>query len=252
MQVRAPLMKRKGVVPSLVKRLGSPLLDPIGNRLLSPPVCGLWGVHLHGDRRRRTIALTFDDGPVAGGTERVLDVLGEHGIPGTFFCLGANTLLNPKIVERTVAEGHVVGNHSMHHSRIDGVSLSDRAHFLESEAVLRDVLGRSPRLYRSPWGWSSPWEVRRLRRHELEPIGWDVYTLDWQDPAPDGTVIGRAVVQSVRPGSIVLFHDGFTHAVRHEMPETVKALRFLIPALKARDYRFVGIPQLLGVPQFKN
>ncbi len=210
----------------------------------------MWGVHLHGDRRVRRIALTFDDGPVAGGTESVLDTLGKFGVPGTFFCLGVNTLQHPELVERAAAEGHVVGNHSMRHSRIDGVSLRDRSHFLESEAVLRDVLGRVPRLYRSPWGWSSPWEVRRLRQHGLEPIGWDVYMFD-DYPTPDGERIGRAVVRAARPGSIALFHDGYTHALRHEVPETVKALHIVIPQLREKGYEFVTIPDLLGLTAFK-
>lgn len=239
------------MVNPLFKRLASPLLDPIGNRLLSPPACGLWGVHLHGDRGVRRVALTFDDGPVADGTERVLDALGDLEAPGTFFFLGVNALHHPQIVERTVAEGHVVGNHSMQHSRFDGISLRDRAHFLDSEAVLRDMLGQAPRLYRSPWGWSSPWEVQRLRQHGLEPIGWDVYTLDWRIPPPDGAMIGRGVVSAVRPGSIILFHDGYTHAWRHAVPETVKALRTVIPELKTQGYEFVTIPELLGLPTFK-
>lgn len=238
------------MVNPLFKKLASPLLDPLGNRVLSPPACGAWGVHLHGDRGSRRIALTFDDGPVAGGTERVLDTLGEFGVTGTFFCIGANTLQHPELVERAVAEGHVVGNHSMHHSRINGVSWRDRSHFLDSEAILKDVLGRAPRLYRSPWGWSTPWEVRRLRRHGLEPVGWDVYMND-DYPNPDGERIGRDVVRAARPGSIVLFHDGSTHALLHDVPETVKALRILIPELRQQGYEFVTVPVIVGLDAFK-
>lgn len=233
------------------KSVASPLLDPIGNRALSPPLCAAWGVRVHGDRHVRRLALTFDDGPVAGGTERVLDTLGELGVPGTFFCLGVNTLHHPELVRRAVAEGHVVGNHSMEHSRIDGISLRDRSHFLNSEEVFRGVLGRVPRLYRSPWGWSSPWEVSRLRRHGLEPIGWDVYPRDDVPPVPDGERIGRRVTRAARPGSIVLFHDGFTHAYSHEVPATVKALRIAIPALRADGYTFVTIPELLGLEAYR-
>ena len=239
------------MVHPAVKRLASPLLDPLGNRLLSPPACGLWGVHLHGDRQAQGIALTFDDGPVAGGTERVLDTLAEFGVSGTFFFLGVNALHHPELVRRTVAEGHVVGNHSMQHSRADGISLRDRSHFLDSERVLRELLGGAPRLYRSPWGWSSPWEVRRLRAHGLEPIGWDIYTPDWRIPSPDGAWMGRRVVRQARPGSIVLLHDGYTHAVRHEVPQTVRALRTLIPPLKAQGFTFVTVAEMLGIPALR-
>lgn len=239
------------MVNPIVKHMASPLLDPIGNRLLSPPLCGAWGVRLHGDRSIRRLALTFDDGPVAGGTERVLDTLGELATPGTFFCLGVNTLQHPELVQRAVAEGHVVGNHSMEHSRIDGISLRDQSHFLDSEAVFQNVLGRVPRLYRPPWGWTSPWEVRRLRRHGLEPIGWDVYPRDDMTPAPSGDHIARRVRRTVRSGSILLFHDGFTHALQHDVPETVKVLRLVIPALLDEGYRFVTVPELLGVEAYR-
>src|SRR5579859_3145535 len=240
------------MVNPLLKRLASPLLDPIGDRTLGPPVCGLWGVHLHGHRSVRRVALTFDDGTVAEGTERVLDVLGEVGAHGTLFCLWVNALQHPELVVRAVAEGHVVGNHSMEHSRMDGISFRDCSHFLDSEAVFRQVLGRAPRLYRSPWGWSSPWEVRRLRRHGLEPIGWDVYPLDDVTPCPNAARIAQRVMRAARPGSIALFHDGFTHAVRHEVPETVKALRMVIPSLRGEGYAFVTVAELLGLEAFKS
>jgi peptidoglycan-N-acetylglucosamine deacetylase len=239
------------MVNPVIKRLASPLLDPVGNRVLAPPACGAWGVHLHGHRGVRQIALTFDDGPVVEGTERVLDTLAEFRVPATFFCLGVNTLQQPEIARRTLAEGHVIGNHSMEHSRFDGMSLRDRTHFLDSEDVFREVLGCVPRLYRSPWGWSSPWEVRRLYRHGLEPIGWDVYPRDDLD-RPDGERIARRALRRLRPGSIALFHDGFTHALQHEVPETVKALRIVIPAALARGYTFVTVPTLIGVTAYKS
>lgn len=240
------------MVNPLFKRLASPLLDPVGNLILSPPACGRWGVRLHGDRTMRRVALTFDDGPVQGGTERVLDTLGELGVPATFFCLGVNTLQNPAIARRAMAEGHVIGNHSMEHSRIDGVSWRDRAHFLDSEAVFRDVLGCAPRLYRSPWGWSSPWEVRRLVEHGLTPIGWDVYPLDDVEPHVASERIARRVIREARPGSIILLHDGYTHALRHEVPEMVKALRDIVRELQGRGYELVTVADLLGLSAFKN
>ena len=82
-------------LPGSLKSLLAPALDPIGNRVLLSRL-GDWGMaHWHGPRSRRLVALTFDDGPVLGGTEAVLDVLAEHDVRATFFCIGANVRLHP-------------------------------------------------------------------------------------------------------------------------------------------------------------
>jgi peptidoglycan/xylan/chitin deacetylase (PgdA/CDA1 family) len=94
--------------------------------------------------------------------------------------------------------------------------------------------------------------VRRLRQHGLVPIGWDVYPGDDLEPIRDGSLIAQEVIRDVQPGSIILFHDGFTHALRHEVPQTVKALRTVIPALRARGYEFVTVCELLGLEPYKN
>jgi peptidoglycan/xylan/chitin deacetylase (PgdA/CDA1 family) len=239
------------VVNLLVKSIASPLLDPIGNTILAPPVCGRWGVRLHGDRSRKQIALTFDDGPVVGGTEDVLEVLAEFRVCATFFCLGINMQHHPELALRAIEEGHVIGNHSMEHSRIDGISLRDRRHFLDSERVFAEVIGKVPRMYRSPWGWTSPWEVQRLRKHGLEPIGWDVYPEDDIPPVPPAEIIVDRVLRNVRSGSIILMHDGYAHADRHDVPQTIEALNRMIPPLLDEGYEFVTVPEALGMEAYK-
>jgi peptidoglycan/xylan/chitin deacetylase (PgdA/CDA1 family) len=234
------------------KRLASPALDPLGYALLMSRAADLGLAHRHGLRTAPRVALTFDDGPVLGGTEVVLDALGELGVPGTFFCIGANALLHPEIIRRADAAGHVIGAHSMHHGRIQAVSLTDTAHIDECLAVLREVLGRTPALYRPPWGWLTPWEALRLRQRGLAIIRWDVETLDSERPCPPGDAMAAWTLPRVRPGTIIVFHDGFTHADRYEKPETVRALRLLVPELKARGYTFVTVPELLGIPAYQD
>ena len=226
-------------------------LNAIGDVALKSYAGDLGMAYRHGSRLRRAVALTFDDGPVLGGTEETLDALGEHNAPGTFFCIGVNALMHPQIIERAVAEGHVIGAHSMRHSRIDTVSPSDSGQIDACAQALRAALGgRAPALYRPPWGWLTPWEALRLRQRHMAIIRWDIETDDWQVPCPPGEAMARRTAPLAQPGSIIVFHDGMTHAERHEKPETAKAVRLLIPELRARGFELVTIPELLGIPAY--
>jgi peptidoglycan/xylan/chitin deacetylase (PgdA/CDA1 family) len=232
------------------KRLASPVLDPLGYALLMSPCADLGMALRHGPRTEKRVALTFDDGPVLGGTEAVFDALGEFGVPGTFFCIGANALMHPEIILRGYREGHVIGAHSMNHARITAVKPTGTAHIDECLETLRDILGRTPALYRPPWGWLTPWETLRLRSRGLSIIRWDIETPDSDLPCPPSDEMVAWTLPRVRPGSIIVFHDGFTHADRYEKPETEQAVRQLVPELKSRGYIFVTIPELLGIAAY--
>lgn len=233
------------------KRLASPVLDPVGYALLMSRAADLGMAWRHGPRNERCVALTFDDGPVLGGTEDVQDTLGEFGVLGTFFCIGANSLQNPEVILRGYRAGHVIGAHSMNHARVTAVSPVGADHIDRCIAALREVLGCAPALYRPPWGWLTPWETVRLRTRGLEVIRWDIETPDSNLPCPTGKEMFDWTLPRVRPGSIIVCHDGFTHASRYEKPETVRLLRLLIPELRAQGYRFATVPDLLGIPAYQ-
>jgi peptidoglycan-N-acetylglucosamine deacetylase len=216
--------------------------------LLRSPLADLGLLRRHGSRSRRVVALTFDDGPVRGGTERVLDALARLGVPATFFCVGVNVERHPELVRRAVAEGHVVAAHSMWHNRMHALPLTGAAHIDRCQATLRAITGSAPALYRAPWGWLTPWEALRLRRRGLTIIGWDVYSGDANEPPPPPEAMLAKVLRRVRPGSIVLCHDGYTGADVYDRPATVTLVNTLIPALRAWGYEFVTIPDLLGIP----
>lgn len=240
------------MVNPVVRQIASPVLDPIGNTLFMSPLGDLGRARRHGERTRKVVSLTFDDGPVRGGTEEVLDTLDDFGVPGTFFCVGANTRMHPEIILRAYHAGHVIGAHSMNHGRTGAVSLTDTSHIDDCLRELHSVLGRTPALYRPPWGWLTPWEVGRLRRRGLEVIRWDVETPDSELPCPAGDAMFKWTLPQVQPGTILVFHDGFTHAEHYAKPETVRLLRLLVPALREQDYEFTTIPELLGIRAYQN
>lgn len=232
-----------------VKDIGYAIGDPVLNAVLSPPRGSRRYVH-HGPRDARRVALTFDDGPCVGSTERLLDALGELGVPGTFFCVGENVAMNPEIVERTDREGHVVGSHSQRHSRGAGLSLNDTEHIVGAEQGIVEVLGKRPALYRPPWGWLTMWEARRLAKRGYTVIGWDVYTLDWKIPEPDPADVVRAAVSDTKPGSIYCFHDAFPLVKAWDKSVTVESIKALVPIVRDLGYEFVTVDALLGVQAY--
>jgi peptidoglycan/xylan/chitin deacetylase (PgdA/CDA1 family) len=138
----------------------------------------------------------------------------------------------------------------MMHSRLSGLKLHDDGHIDESARLLGRIIGRAPRLYRPPWGWLTPWEGQRLIARGYTIVGWDVYTLDWRMPEPDGRLVAAKAHQDARPGSIILFHDAASGARHFDKKETIRAVRHLVPALRADGYEFVTVSDLLGVPAY--
>ncbi len=233
-----------------LKQLAVQTLDQTGNLLLSPPYGGFGYYRNHGPRATRQVALTFDDGPSKPCTEELLNMLDDLEVNATFFWVGANVMSHPDLVVRADAAHHIIANHSMEHSRKSGLILQDDGHFTDAEEVVYKVLGKRTRLYRPPWGWLPPWEGHRLNRIGYTVIGWDVYTLDWQLPEPDGRWMAEDAAERTQPGSIFCFHDGRAHAPVWNKKQTIRAIQHLVPLLRAKGYTFVTVPQLLNVPGY--
>jgi peptidoglycan/xylan/chitin deacetylase (PgdA/CDA1 family) len=177
--------------------------------------------------------------------------MGALGVPGTFFCVGTNATYHPDLLQRMVAEGHVVGNHSLAHKRITSLRPGSCGHHIDSSAeLISQIIGQRPRLYRPPWGWLTPWEGRRLTERGYTVVGWDVYTLDWQIPEPDGAAVAEKARRDTRPGSILLFHDAYACAAEWHKSQTTRAIQHIVPMLRAEGYEFVTASELLGVPAY--
>ena len=235
-----------------LKNLAYRASDVLGNTLLMPPRGSRRYFVYHGPRDTKRVALTFDDGPCRGSTEVLLDALRDLDVRATFFCVGVNSRLNPDLVRRIDAEGHDVGNHSHAHRRFGGLSLRDTEHITLGENEIVDAVGKTPTLYRPPWGWLTPWEGRRLSRLGYTSIGWDVYTIDWKLPEPDAEQVAESAYRDTRPGSIFAFHDAFPLRAEWEKSVTTQAVRMLVPRLQRDGYRFVTISDLLHIPAYRD
>jgi len=162
--------------------------------------------------RPNLVALTFDDGPHPDYTEAVLDILAKHNARATFFVSGHMARNHSDIIERIIDEGHEIGNHTMRHHHL--ISLrSFREQLWEAEACQRLLTERFhiiPRWFRPPMGYTTPMTFRTARRLGVSVAGWHVK--GWDTFFTDPRRIIRHVRQRVKPGSIVLLHDGTTWA----------------------------------------
>jgi peptidoglycan-N-acetylglucosamine deacetylase len=167
------------------------------------------------------VALTFDDGPQPGSTDRVLDVLAELGVRATFFCVGRNARAHPGLVHRIRAEGHVVGSHSMTHPHPGETARAQlRREYAEGRRAVSDVLGADTRLFRPPHGYIDPAGAVMLRHLAVSTWLWIA------------AVAGRA-----DSGDVVLLHDWVEQPLADEALDrsaTIAALPIAIAAIRER------------------
>lgn len=206
------------------------------------------------------VALTFDDGPDAEWTPKILDELKRENVPATFFVLGENGQDNPGLVKRIVAEGYDIGNHSFTHPNMGEIPTGVTTVELNAtERLIESLTGRGTTLFRAPYfGDAEPQTA-----DEVEPIveadrlgyiavGLHVDPNDWQTPGTE-TIVKRVVDGITNQtgdederGQIVLLHDG-----GGDRSETLAALPVIIETLKSKGYKFVTVSQLAGISQEK-
>lgn len=173
-----------------------------------------------GDKK---IYLTFDDGPVPGITDYVIEELAKNNIKGTFFCVGDNIKKHPETFSRLIKEGHSIGNHTYNH--LNGWK-NDNTTFLENVEKCQLLIkehgylpnGGKP-LFRPPYGKITRRQILALRDH-YDIIMWDVLTRDYdQNLYPEKCL--QNSIEITKAGSIVIFHDNF---------KAQKNLHYALPA----------------------
>ncbi|TXK77508.1 polysaccharide deacetylase family protein [Paenibacillus sp. N3.4] len=203
---------------------------------------------LRGSSQEKKVALTFDDGPDARFTPKVLDALKANQVKATFFLLGSQANAHPDMVRRIVKEGHVIGNHSYSHANLPKLSVDKFQNQIEStEGVLQNLIGYAPKLIRPPYGAINEEQVRWVADHHYLIVNWNVDSLDWKSLSSD-QILNNIMLQT-KPGSIILQHSG--GADSQDLSGTVQAIGPLISKLKAAGYTFVTVPELLHVAKNK-
>lgn len=187
------------------------------------------------------IAVTFDDGPTGnegGRTERLLDGLKERGVHATFFLCGYRVKDYNSMMDRYLAEGHEVGNHTMDH-KILTTQTSDGGYEQTStnNDLIEEYLGEKPTLMRPPGGAHDK-SVRKVMRELGMPIIlWNVDTLDWRDQ--DAATVKQRILDGAQDGAIVLEHDLYE--------TTVEGVLAAIDELQEQGYAFVTVSELAQI-----
>lgn len=186
----------------------------------------------------KLVALTFDDGPWPGQTQRVLEILASENVRATFFMMGLRVQRAPSLAKRVVAEGHLVGNHTQTHQMLGHATPAQVVYQMATgEATIRRYTGVEPTWFRAPGGTVTPVVKQEAKAIGERIAGWTVDTMDWKKP-PAHQIIKR-VVGGVKPGAIVLMHDG-----GGDRKQTIDALPDTIRQLKAMGYTFVTLDQM--------
>ena len=193
------------------------------------------------DSHEKVLALTYDDGPNPPYTDSLLDILRKFDAKATFFTVGENVENNVGTARRMISEGHELGNHSYSHKRLVGTRLETiRSEIQKADDVLSGLGIRSNILFRAPYGLKRirlPWE---LARRQKTNVLWNVDPKDYQ--SLNSEEIASFVISNVKPGSIVLFHDG-----GGDRTQTVAATEIVIQQLQHEGYQFKTVTELMAL-----
>ena len=195
-----------------------------------------------GNTEDKVIYLTFDAGYENGCTAKILDVLKAHNAPAAFFLVGNYIEKNPDLTRRMAAEGHTVGNHTMHH--YDMSRLSDRAAFEKElkdlEDLYADVVGEAmPKYYRPPQGIYSQENLEMARDMGYKTVFWSLAYVDWKnDSQPTKEQAFAKLIPRIHNGAVVLLHS--TSQTNAEI------LDELLTKWEALGYRFGTLDELFA------
>jgi len=192
----------------------------------------------------KQVALTFDDGPWRHTTDEILRQLTAADAKATFFVIGNRLHGGGAAIEkRVVAAGMEIGNHSLSHRLLGRAPRTTvKRQILKGSQAITRALGVRPRWFRPPGGSTSATVRKVSGRYGLRVAMWTIDPKDWK--RPPARVIARHILDRVRPGSVILMHDG-----GGDRASTVEALEAVIRGLKARGYSMVTLSRLHGLPE---
>lgn len=197
------------------------------------PESQIFGWTMRGGSDPKEVALTFDDGPNDACTGALLDVLARHDVKATFFMVGRYVRQSPALARRVREAGHVVGNHTMTHPLLAGISSRRvREELAGCNAMLEDALGERVRYFRPPFGGRRPDVLRTARELGMVPVTWNVTGHDWAEKSAEEVhgIVKAGIARNARRGrgSNVLLHDGGHVTMGADRSRTLRAVEMLL------------------------
>jgi peptidoglycan/xylan/chitin deacetylase (PgdA/CDA1 family) len=190
------------------------------------------------------VYLSFDDGPSADTTPVVLDVLARDGAPAAFFMVGRHARTLPDLTRAAAGAGHLIGNHTDTHVKLHVRSPARIARELaDAHQTLAELTGRAPAAFRAPHGYRNPFVRTAARRLGYSVFGWSFGV--WDTARPGAETIRHRVRTRLRPGAIVLLHDGDGYDPHGDRSQTAAALPGIIRDIRDAGYRIAPLAELL-------
>jgi peptidoglycan/xylan/chitin deacetylase (PgdA/CDA1 family) len=199
--------------------------------------------------KQRMVALTFDDGPDPRWTPHVLELLRQYHAHATFFEVGKNVAANPDLVHAVLTDSNEVADHTWDHPDLDlmpAVMVSQE--ITRGADAITQVGAPAPKYFRPPKGLTDEAVGVLANANQYRTIFWDLCLERFVDHTPDMRDAVDDMLTRVRPGSIILAHDGGIP----DRTKTMKTLPMLLEGLKARGYKMVDVTQLLKAAQHLN
>ncbi|WP_433748002.1 polysaccharide deacetylase family protein [Falsibacillus pallidus] len=194
--------------------------------------------------KQKIVAITFDDGPHPVFTPQILEILAKHDAKATFFVTGLKAGTYPDLLKREVREGHEIANHTFHHFHGNIASSKLSSELIETDKMIKQVTGLTPKLYRPVGGYYSDVIINTALQNGKTVIlwSWDQDSRDWTEPPANQMY--RYIKKGIKPGNIILFHDWHGSELTQSC-STVKALDKILDYLDENGYKSVTVSELL-------
>jgi len=214
------------------------------------PGSRIFGQSLIAPQRPGELALTFDDGPNRACTPRLLDILAGYNVKASFFLVGRCAKLEPELVRRIQAEGHLIGNHSWSHPNLAVTGAGEvRRQLKETSDFLEQITGQPVGFFRPPFGGRRPVVLRIARELGMTPVLWNAMTSDWKEPAAEriSQQLRDKIDGNQRRGwaSNIVLHDGGHQQMGANRGPSVTAAGQLLKRY-AGTHRFVRVDAWSG------
>lgn len=207
-----------------------------------------WNYHLQSfshnyKTSENAVAITFDDGPNADFTPKVLKLLKKYESKATFFLIGKNAEKYPELVRQIIDDGHTIGNHSWSHAKNFGFYPSERiaSELKQTNSILKKITGREMKLFRPPFGVTNPNIKKALKKTCLGSIGWSKRSLDTTNISVDKIL--QRITSNLKKGDIILLHDS--------SDKTITVLERLLLFLQAQQLLAVTVDHLLNIKPYE-
>jgi peptidoglycan/xylan/chitin deacetylase (PgdA/CDA1 family) len=193
--------------------------------------------------RERVAFLTFDDGPNPGVTERILEILQRESAPATFFMVGEHVERHPATAAVVALARQEIGNHTYSHAKLHLASPSRvRDEIRRAHQAITGVTGQVPKSFRAPHGYRGPFVTRAIKPYHYRSFGWTLGV--WDSARPGAELIRARLRRGLRPGAIVLLHDGDGYDPAGYRWQTAAALPGIIRDVRDAGYRLESLSAL--------